>query len=228
MKTRKFGPIRVDSCYSWIRFRMQRKPSAVSWEKWGLFLAAMALVGMGIWVLVVKAIPILREKEKEKPPPLPFAHESPEFNYRLVVPKSPWDQDSQVRIALKANLLTMRRTNPTGWFALAARDYKTRNPRDTEAFDEAVSRLDGYLKNLEWEPATEGMLAGRKAQQLIFRGSADGSTMEGECYILIYRGIAYWFITWAPLADARQLKEDFRQIREGFSLLKEREGWTEK
>jgi hypothetical protein len=207
---------------------MQRNPSAVSWEKWGIFLVAMALVGIGIWVLVVKAIPILREKEKEKPPPPVSAHESRDFNYRLIIPKSPWDQDNQVRIALKANLLAMRRTNPTGWFALAARDYKTRNPRDTEAFDEAVSRLDGYFKNLEWEPATEGTLAGRKAQQLIFQGSADGSTMEGECYILIYRGIAYWFITWAPLADARQLKEEFRQIRQGFSLLKEREGWTEK
>jgi hypothetical protein len=206
----------------------QRKRNSIPLEKWGIFLAAMALVGMGVWVLVVKAIPILREKEKEKAPLPVSAHESRDFNYRLILPKSPWDQDTQVRIGLKANLLAMRRTNPTGWFALAARDYKTRNPRDTEAFDEAVSRLDGYFKNLEWEPATDGTLAGRKAGRLIFQGSADGSTMEGECYILIYRGIAYWFITWAPLTDAPQLKEEFRQIREGFSLLKEREGWTEK
>ncbi len=201
----------------------RRNRRAFAWEKWGIFVAAMAVVGIGIWVLVLKAIPILREKEEEKRPPPVSAHESREFNFRLILPKSPWTQDDQIRIHLKANILAMRRTNPTGGFALAARDYKTRNPRDSEGIEEAVSRLNGYFKNLEWEPANEGTLAGRKALRIVFQGSAGGSTMEGECYILTYKGIAYWFTTWAPLREGPQLGEEFSNIRDGFSLLKERE-----
>jgi hypothetical protein len=188
----------------------------------------MSVVGIGIWVLVVKAIPILREKKQEKRPPPVSAHESREFNFRLILPKSPWTQDDQIRIHLKANILAMRRTNPTAGFALAARDYKTRSPRDSEVIEEAVSRLNGYFKNPEWEPANEGTLAGRKALRIVFQGSAGGSTMEGECCILIYKGIAYWFTTWALLGEGPQLGEEFNKIRDGFSLLKERESSIEK
>src|SRR5260370_24570734 len=123
----------------------------------------MSVVGIGIWVLVVKAIPILHEKAEEKRPPPVSSHESREFNFRLILPKSPWTQDDQIRIHLKANILAMRRTNPTAGFALAARDYKTRSPRDSEVIEEAVSRLNGYFKNPEWEPANEGTLACRQA-----------------------------------------------------------------
>jgi hypothetical protein len=188
----------------------------------------MTVVGIGVWVLVLKAIPILREAKEEKPPPPVPAHESRDFNYRLILPQGPWIQDSQVRLQLKANLLAMRRTNPAAWFALAARNYKTRMPRDPEVIEEAVSRLNGYFKSLEWESGSDGTLAGRRALRVVFHGQAGDSTMEGECYILTCNGMAYWFTTWAPLRTNSQLTEEFRKIREGFSLLKEREGWSEK
>src|SRR5258708_7318141 len=123
----------------------------------------MTVVGIGVWVLVLKAIPILREAKEEKPPPPGPPHESRDFNYRLILPQGPWIQDSQVRLQLKANLLAMRRTNPAAWFALAAQHYKNRIPPDSEVIEEAVSRLNGYFKSLEWESGSDGTLAGRRA-----------------------------------------------------------------
>jgi hypothetical protein len=202
----------------------RRKKNAFPWKKCITFVAAMTVVGVGVWQLVLKAIPILSEKGEEKSAPPVSAHESQEFNYRLVIPKSPWTQDNEVRLQLKANVLVMRRTEPTAWFALAARDYKTRVPRDSEVLEEAVSRLSGYFKNLEWEQAAGDTLAGRKALRLIFQGNVGDSTMNGECLILIYQGIAYWFTTWAPFGEIPQVANEFRQIREGFSLVNEREG----
>jgi hypothetical protein len=90
--------------------------------------------------------------------------------------------------------------------------------------EEAVRRLNGYFKNLEWESGSDGTLAGRRALRVVFHGQAADSTMEGECYILTGNGMAYWFTTWAPLRNNSQLTEEFRKIREGLSLLKEREG----
>src|SRR5262249_52396524 len=52
--------------------------------------------------------------------------------------------------------------------------------------------------------------------------------MTGECLRLADQGIGYWFLTWAPTEAHDAVAEEWASARKGFSLLKEREGWSEK
>jgi hypothetical protein len=151
------------------------------------------------------------------------SHESRQFNYRFVFPDAAWKQDNQARVHVKANLLAMRRTDPDAWFALAARDFKTRTPSKTEVIDEAVKRLEGHLRQFEWDPAPDGSLAGLPAWVVKFQGKVDNAIMKGECYILSRHTITYWFTSWCPAKDANAMASEWPKIREGFSLLQTKE-----
>ena len=53
--------------------------------------------------------------------------------------------------------------------------------------------------------------------------------MNGECYMLAFRGFAYWFFTWAPNDDKEgHPANNWTNLRRHFSLLDGRKGWTEK
>ena len=52
--------------------------------------------------------------------------------------------------------------------------------------------------------------------------------MHGECAATAYRGVAYWFFTWAPMDDADGLRDEWAGLRAKFALENKREGWTEK
>jgi hypothetical protein len=126
-----------------------------------------------------------------------------------------------------ATLLTMRRTDPNGWLALAARDYKTRTPRDAEVIDETVGQLGEFFKNFEWSLKEDGELAGRRAQRLSFQGSVNHVLMRGECAVLTAEGFAYWFVTWGPAEFEKPSQREFAALPQGFRLEKDREGWAE-
>jgi hypothetical protein len=150
------------------------------------------------------------------------------FNYHFQAPSADWKQDDRTRLDLKAPL-ALRRTNPNSWLVVMATDYATRTPQDAEMVDEAVRRLKAFFKDtLEWEARPEVELAGKRAQRLVFLAELKSVAMVGECYLLANQGIGYWFVTWAPaeLKDAASMEWD--NLRKGFTLLKERDGWSEK
>ncbi|HEV3204291.1 MAG TPA: hypothetical protein VGY77_07910 [Gemmataceae bacterium] len=186
----------------------------------------------GMAVLVVAAVvayfaiygfPVLEKPGGKEPPKAPPIHESKEFNYRFVFPESAWKQDNQTRVNVKANLLAVKRSNPNAWFTLAARDFKSRTPDKQEVIDEAVKRLEGYFQELEWDPAPDGFLAQRSAWVFVFQAKADNTLMRGECHILKNKSMVYWFTTWCAAKDAPQLASEWPKIREGFSLLANKE-----
>ncbi len=120
--------------------------------------------------------------------------------------------------------------------ALLFKDYKDRLPSDAELLDEAVTKLRAYFKGLEWEllPKDEPkQLAGHAAQALQFQGDdAEQVTVNGECYMLAFRGYGYWFFTWAPLGelekDGEAIRAEWAELRDHFRLLDGRLGWKEK
>jgi hypothetical protein len=124
---------------------------------------------------------------------------------------------------VKANLLAMKRTSPNGWFALAARGFRNRTPDKKEAIDEAVKRLEGYFHQMEWDYTPDGFLAKQPAWVLVFQGKVDNVLMQGECYVLLHKGIVYWFTTWCAARDTPVLASEWPRIRDGFSLLQPRE-----
>src|SRR5262249_37204787 len=127
-----------------------------------------------------------------------------QHNFRFVTPHSPWKRDQDLEQALKVKRVFARK-NPFSWVALYSRDYDTRTPasaerrapRSAELIDEAVAKLRGYFKEVEWElKETPEKLASVEAVRLEFRGEADAVAYEGEVVAMTSRGFGYWVLTW--------------------------------
>jgi hypothetical protein len=193
---------------------------------WGMILGGgtgLILVAALVAYFAIKGFPVLEKPGGKELPKAAPIHESKEFNYRFVFPESAWKQDSQTRLNVKANLLAMKRSNPNAWFTLAARGFKNRTPEKKEVIDEAVKRLEGYFQELEWDPGQDGFLAQRSAPVLLFQGKVEKKLMKGECYFLIQKGMVYWFTTWCAAQDADALDSEWPKIRDGFTLLENKE-----
>ncbi len=158
---------------------------------------------------------------------------SPTMNYRFQPPPRPWVEDKGVERELGASF-ALRRTDPNSWLALTTRDYKDRMPRGDELQQDAVTRLRKlFKKGIEWEPRDESAFAGLPAQRFVFSAENNNSiAVSGECLMAAFNGVGYCFIGWTPSAtdEARlgQVMSEWEQVRQGFTLLKERDGWTGK
>jgi hypothetical protein len=193
---------------------------------WGTILAGgvvIIVVAAPVVYFIVYGFPSLEKPGGKEPSRATPVHESKEFNYRFTFPDSAWKLDNPTRMNVKANLLAMRRSNPTAWFALAGHAYKTSTPEKTQLVDEVVKRLEGYFQELEWDPAPDGFLAQRPAWVIVFQGKADNTLVKGECYILSHKNIVYWFTTWCAMKDAPTMASEWSKLRDGFSLLEIRE-----
>ncbi len=158
---------------------------------------------------------------------------SPAMNYSFRYPGAPWEQDNAVERTLGASF-AMRRRDPNSWFAFVAHDFKDRMPRDDEMLHEAIARLTKlFKKGAEWELRDEDTFLDQRAQRLVFTAENSNTiAVSGECLMTAYNGIGYWFFGWTPSAADPSVLADVQQewatIRRGFTLLKEREGWTGK
>ena len=121
--------------------------------------------------------------------------------------------------------------------ALVFRDYQTRQPRDSELIDEGLKRLHDHLlddkeSRVEYEIKSkddQSKLGGQPGVRFDFAcNDADHVPVRGECTAMTYRGVAYWFFTWAPVDDADGLRDEWAELRAKFTLENKREGWTEK
>lgn len=150
------------------------------------------------------------------------------LNCHFALPGPAWKEDDTVRPFGVAQVKALRRTDPNAWLVLAARDYKTRAPRAGEMVEEVVNRLGEFFRGLEWELKPNEELAGQQAQHLYFQGEVNYVVMAGDCCFFTSKGIAYWVATWGPIQSADQTRAELRAARQGLTLLKERDGWTEK
>src|SRR5262249_54898612 len=155
---------------------------------------------------------------------------------RFKLPAADWKQDTAVgeqspKGKLKASVV-LRRTDPNSWLALSLARNDKRTPQDAELLDEGVRRLREFFKDIEFEQTTERvgkpvMLSGHPAVRVVFKGEAGDVIMTGECLMVAHQGIAYWVTTWAPEVHAEQVFDEWERLREGFALLKDRDGWQE-
>jgi hypothetical protein len=158
---------------------------------------------------------------------------SPAMNYRFRYPRGPWERDPAVEREVGASF-AMRRHDPNSWFAVVVRDFKDRMPRDDEMVREAIARLQKlFKKGVEWEQRDESTFADLPAQRLVFTAENKSNVpVSGECLMTASSGIGYWFFGWTPSATDESVlaavQQEWGTVREGFGLLKEREGWTGK
>jgi hypothetical protein len=157
------------------------------------------------------------------------------YNARFVMPGKPWTRDKDIQRRFNVHI-GMKSPEHNNGVALLFKDYKDRLPSDAEMLDEAVGRLRAYFKGLEWELQTKDgqtRLANHAAQMLQFQGDdTENVTVNGECYMLAFRGYGYWFFIWAPLGelerDGESIRAEWARLRNSFSLDDERKGWKAK
>src|SRR5438445_3326802 len=167
------------------RRRMPQRSRRGAWLAALIVLVLCSAVGLAIWLYRSKWSIAVSYFGSGDPADTSKTHESTQFNYRFTLPAELWRTDDETRIAVKANLLAMRRSDPDGWLALAAQDYKRRTPGDSEVIEEAVRRLRNHFKqSLEYESAGNDELADRPAQRIVFQGAADNARIRRECYML--------------------------------------------
>jgi hypothetical protein len=147
------------------------------------------------------------------------------YNFRYRAPDSPWTADQDLKLAMKVEF-AYRRSSPNRWLALVAKDYKDRSPRDSDLHDEIIPRLRAYFKDMEYGAPRNLEFAGKPAKVLEFQGQVNSVMMNGECVMLSNQGIGYWLLTWSPLVDKDQALEEWPALRERFSLMNERDGWS--
>jgi hypothetical protein len=199
-------------------------------------LAGAGVVGLAIWIA-----PLLSGKRLEKISDT-FDWVSKEANFRLTVAKDEWKEDADSRQGLRAHVALEKEEQPI-WLAIAAQDFGRRNARDAELEGGAIERLENYFKDkdLEWEPrpipkgGQTPFRNGQAAQRIVFQGEHENVIARGECYMLRYRGIAYWLFIWAPQSQNQKWETTRKELEElqsednrGFILLNGRKGWEER
>jgi hypothetical protein len=159
--------------------------------------------------------------------PLGKMQQSETLNFSYVFPPAPWRQDKETLAGLQANI-AIRRTNPDAWMAVLAKDYKTQNPRDGQAFDDVFKRMEKHFVHLEYEQQADGQLAGQPAMRFIFQAQVkDKGPIAGEGCLAIYQGIAYTLLTWAPAESLAAAQPEFDDLRLRFELLRYRDTWVD-
>jgi hypothetical protein len=168
----------------------------------------------------------------------PDVHQYEQQNFALRRPEAPWHKDEELANRMKA-ALGFSRSDPAGRFAVDVVDYRRSIPGLPVLVDEMLTRLTAYFGEVPaWQPAKgatrerlvpNGELAGQRALVLEFEGTRDNVVHSGECYIVPYQGFVYWVFTFGPQAgdpDAqKEIMDEWRRVRNGFSVLNRREGW---
>lgn len=190
----------------------------------GAICVALAVWG-GLWLQH-----FLNENTSEKELAL-----GKDFNARFVPPGKPWLREKAIQQRLHVHI-AMKSPAHQNCLAILFKDYKDRMPSDAEMLDEALAKLSSCFQGLEKEvspPDEQTRLADHPAQVCTFQGEdAEHVTMNGECYMMAFRGYGYWFFTWAPLgeleSDRDAIHSEWTQLRQRFHLLDGRKSWKEK
>lgn len=156
----------------------------------------------------------------------------PDLNFKLKRPPAGWEVDDEVKNVMKANVVGFRHAEPLGYCSLAVRDYKDRSPRTSELKERVYEMVEAAFdrENLSIGEPASAEWAGKPAFRIEFRGKlkATGEDCVGEAVVLEYKGLGYWFYGWAPEQSASRVSADLRTIRNGMSLLDQREKWVPK
>jgi hypothetical protein len=141
--------------------------------------------------------------------------------------KEYWTDDRELKNQFRA-LVACRHLEEQAdsWFAIAAQDFGTQSPRQTEMLNGAVDRLKKHFADtLQFTNKTESAkILGENAQMFPFRGR-DKANFEGECFLVSKQGVGYWILVAGTDADIlARMKE---RLEAEMALAVDRRGWRE-
>lgn len=206
---------------------------ARAWQKVLYMMVGLTVVG-GLGFGGYKVLQALQE---DKPTRRFVGNEEDDptgYNFALSLPDLPWEQSRKAQLGLDVPL-AMRRSGHASFMALDYEKYTRHVPGDPILIDKITRKMESYFKNMVWQPKPPATLddlkrnqkvAGQPALVLEFEADMDGVVLGGEINLFTYRGIVYWLLTWAPLAQMAQAAPEWEEVRNGFKLLNGREGWS--
>jgi hypothetical protein len=150
----------------------------------------------------------------------------PPVNLALDPPGPPWERDQAMESKLGGSIqVVYRRASPEAYLAIGAKDFQDRRPRPSElrrglmrplrqVIQEESIRLKEPVENAAWlgQPAAIAFTCHALA--------TDGTQVKLECYAVHAKGVAYWWICWAGLADFDAVAPEFDAARGRVRLLK--------
>lgn len=101
------------------------------------------------------------------------------------------------------------------------KDFKTRNPSNTEMHQEMISRLKLFLpKNLEWEDKNDDIEIGKVLfKKFGVEGSKeDSSAWVGDCYSSNINGVFFLIICLAPIDSKDSVEEAWGKFNQGLAI----------
>jgi hypothetical protein len=147
--------------------------------------------------------------------------------YKLLLPRSDWSPDTEIRSRFKAHT-AWKRDGEDFWFALVVKDFGMHKPRDAEMVSDAIDTLGQFFAgDVELARAAEPIkFAALPAQKLPFAGAYRESRWLGDCYMFFNNGIGYWLFAASP---DREVLDRIGSDLAGkqFVVLSERRGWRE-
>lgn len=153
-----------------------------------------------------------------------------DMNFGYSMPSYPWEKDAQTQVDMGINAFVLKRAEPPeAWAALAVSNFGNRTPLQKELHDKTYEQLNKVFVDvplkLNGEPAK---WAGHDCQRIQFRAARKGTDVPcaGEVYVLVHKGLAYWFYVWAAEKDVASLVDQFEDLRSRFRLLGLRESWN--
>ncbi len=147
-------------------------------------------------------------------------------------PAPGWKRDQALIDKSRANL-AMSLAKPRSHMMLFYLDHPTREFSDAQLLDRSLRHLQNYFLQIEYEDPFQGEKNGRTdtlggEPAIVYPFSAieaDEVPMRGLAYILTRRGYTYWLYCWGPEDYFDDLSESWSQLRQGFQLFNDREGW---
>ncbi len=190
----------------------------------GIAAVLMAGTGIAIWYKLSQ-----KPEEPETSTTMLFK----EVNLGIEPLTAPWTRDEQTKGKLGSPyFLVYRRDNPDAYIAFGARDYDPSSPRASDLRRYQLEPLGQLLEagTLQSFPLQDPKWMGQEATGFKFRGQLKtGSSIEGESYAVVNKGIAYWYLAWTGENEIYQeQRAAFAEARSGTKLLDLRNDWKEK
>lgn len=152
-------------------------------------------------------------------------------NFAYKMPGPPWEKDPATQNALGVTAFALHRAEaPEAWVALSVSDYEKRSPPPAEMREKMHDHLNRLFLDVAPDLALEpAKWAGQDARKCQFRGrhKTTDTICVGECYLLSYRGVGYWWYAWAAERDVAAVADELTAMRGRFRLLDQRKNWSE-
>ncbi len=198
--------------------------------------AAIATIGAAVLVLAIVVFGIvfafiLKRGMSQNDGVMNGDLAKPEWNFAYRMPGDPWSNDPDTKNDLNVNAFCIKREGPNAWAALSVSDFKDRSPLVHELREKMLDQLGRAFQNLPPDLTLEPIKwGGKDGYHCRFRGERRGteSTCLGDCYVLGYKGVGYWFYAWSAEADFDGVSTELHDLHDRFRTLNERDKWAEK